>query len=322
FIQAGAIPEAWATQAQRIVDVSSITKDKYVCGLSDPNDPNQSTLPPGSLNGAIALVWAGNCTYDSKAARIRDAGAIGIVMVDNFPAGANPFPTVELPAGMISDLDGARLSAAMSASGGHGSILIGHDITEIDAHRTGETTTSFSSAGFTDFGHFMKPDVSAPGAQIMSSTLVEFAGAQFAYLDGTSFASPHIAGAAALLVEEHPNWTPKQVKSALMSTARPAFADTAATTEAPVTLEGAGLAWLPSADDPKIFTDPQSLSFQDLDVADGGKSKTIAVTISDAGGGAGSWSVSLSPQSATAGAGIDVASPVAIAPGGQATIQI
>jgi minor extracellular serine protease Vpr len=322
FIQAGAIPEDWATQAQRLVDVSSLTSDKYVCGLTDPNDPDQSTLPPGSLVNSIALVWRGNCTFDSKAARVRAAGAIGMVMVDDRPGEANPFPGVLVPAGMISDLDGARLSAAMSQSGGHASILLGHDIQEIDTHRTGETTTSFSSAGFTDFGHFLKPDVSAPGAQIMSSTLVEFAGAQFAYLDGTSFASPHIAGAAGLLVEEHPNWTPKQVKSALMSTARPAFADTAATTEAPVTLEGAGLAWLPAADDPKIFTDPQSLSFQDLAVTSGGKSKAIAVTISDAGGGAGSWSVSLSPQSATAGAGIDVASPVAIAPGGQATIQI
>ena len=322
FIQAGAIPEAWETQAQPLVDISSITTDKYACGLTDPNDPSQSALPPGSLNNAIALVWRGNCTFDSKASRVRNAGAIGMVMVDNRPGEANPFPGVGIPAGMISDLDGARLSTAMSRSGGRASILLGHEIQEIDTHRNGQTPTSFSSAGFTDFGHFLKPDISAPGAQIMSSTLVEFAGAQFAYLDGTSFASPHIAGAAALLVEQHPNWTPAQLKSALMSTARPAFADTADTTEAPVTLEGAGLAWLPSADQPKIFTAPQSLSFQDLDVIGGGQSKTVAVTISDAGGGAGSWSVSLSPQSATAGAGIDVASPVSLAPGGETTIQV
>ena len=322
FDQAGAIPEDWATNAQRLVDVSSITKDKYVCGLTDPNDPSQSTLPPGSLINSIALVWRGNCTFDSKAARVRSAGAIGMVLVDNRPGEANAIPGVGMPAGTVSDLDGARLSAAMATNGGRASILLGHEIQEVDTHRNGQTPTSFSSAGFTDFGHFLKPDISAPGAQIMSSTLVEFAGAQFAYLDGTSFASPHIAGAAALLVQRHPNWSPKQVKSALMSTARPAFADTADTTEAPVTLEGAGLAWLPAADDPKIFTDPQSLSFQDLDVAGGGKSKTIAATISDAGGGAGTWSVSLSPQSATAGAGIDVASPVSIAPGGDATIQI
>src|SRR5262249_60775133 len=131
---------------------------------------------------------------------------------------------------------------------------------------------------------------------------------------------PPNAGAAGLHVEEHPNWTPKQVKSALMSTARPAFADTAATTEAPVTLEGAGLAWLPSADDPKIFTDPQSLSFQDLDVADGGKSKSIAGTISDARGGAGPWAGGLSPHAATPGAGGDVGPPGASAARGPAAI--
>src|SRR5262249_52931528 len=152
------------------------TSDKFVCGLTDPNDPNQSTLPAGSLVNSIALVWRGGCTFDSKAARVRAAGAIGMIMVDDVPGEANPFPGGLVPAGMISDLDGARLSAAMSQSGGHASILIGHDIHEVDTHRTGVTTTSFSSAGFTDFGHFLKPDVSAPGAQIMSSTLVEFAG--------------------------------------------------------------------------------------------------------------------------------------------------
>ncbi|MFY9578976.1 MAG: S8 family serine peptidase [Gaiellaceae bacterium] len=323
FVLAGAIPEAWATNSQRLVDTEAISKDKYVCGpIGDPNDPSSTPLAPGSLNGAIALVWRGNCTFDSKVTRVRDAGAIGMIMVDNRPGEANPFPGGGIPAGMIADLDGARLHAAMATTGGRATILIGHDITEIDTHRSGTTPTSFSSAGLTDFGHFLKPDISAPGAQIMSSTLVEFAGAQFAYLDGTSFASPHIAGAAALLVGRHPNWSPRQVKSALMSTARPVFQDTADTTEATVNLEGAGLAWLPAADDPKIFTDPQSLSFQDLNVSSGGASKTIALTISDGGGGAGSWSVGLEPQVATAGAGIDVASPVAIAPGGETSIQI
>jgi len=323
FVQAGAIPEEWATQSQRLVDVGTVTRDRYVCAQAgDPNNPDVSPLPPGSLNGAIALVWRGNCTFDSKAARVRNAGAIGMVLVDNRPGEANPFPGVGLPAGMISDLDGARLRDALAKSGGRGTILLGHDIQEVDTHRNGATPTSFSSAGLTDFGHFLKPDISAPGAQIMSSTLVEFAGAQFAYLDGTSFASPHIAGAAALLVERHPNWSTKQVKSALMSTARAAYADTADTTEAPVYLEGAGLAWLPAADDPKIFSDPQSLSFQDLNVNGGGASRALAVTVSDAGGGAGSWSVGLSPQVATAGAGIDVASPVSIAPAGETTIEI
>ena len=329
FVQAGAIPKDWATNAHTLVDVGTITGtdghpvDRLVCAPSgDPSDPRLSTLPAASLNGAVALVSRGVCTFDSKAARVRDAGAIGMILVDNRPGEANAIPSLSLPAGMIADLDGARLRAAMASTGGQASILLGQDVQEIDTHRAGSTPTSFSSAGLTDFGHLLKPDIAAPGAQILTSTEVPFAGSPFAVLDGTSFSSPHIAGAAALLLQRHPSWSPRQVKSALMSTARPTFADTADTREAPVYLEGAGLAWLPAADDPRIFTDPQSLSFRDLNVSSGGASRAILVTVSDAGGGAGMWSVELQPQIASAGAGIDAASPVTVAPGGETTFQV
>src|SRR5262249_60521447 len=135
---------------------------------------------------------------------------------------------------------------------------------EIETGRSG-IVTSFASGGPTDFQHQLKPDVSAPGAQVLSSTLPEFTGGStFAVFDGTSMATPHIAGAAALLLQRHPGWTPKQVKSALMSTAAPAFSDTTRTTEASVLEEGAGLAWLPAADRPLAFTDPQSPSLREL----------------------------------------------------------
>ena len=101
--------------------------------------------------------------------------------------------------------------------------------------------TSFSRRGLTPFGHALKPDVMGPGAQILSSTLPEFAGDQYAVLDGTSFSAPHVAGVAALLTQRHPSWTPEQMKSALMSTAGPAFADTSLTQEASVIVQGAGL---------------------------------------------------------------------------------
>ena len=59
--------------------------------------------------------------------------------------------------------------------------------------------TSFTSSGLTPFGKALKPDVTAPGAQILSSTLPEFAGDQWASIGGTSFSAPHVAGVAALL---------------------------------------------------------------------------------------------------------------------------
>ncbi len=156
--------------------------------------------------------------------------------------------------------------------------------------------TSFSAGGLTPFGHALKPDVTAPGANILSSTLPEYGGDPFVISAGTSFSAPHVSGAAALLLQRHPTWTPKQVKSALMSTAGRAFADTALTQEASVLLQGAGLVSVAAADRPVLFTDPQSLSFGYLDVNAGAASRAISVLVSDAGDGAGAWSVEVQPQ--------------------------
>ena len=85
-----------------------------------------------------------------------------------------------------------------------------------------------------------------------------------------------------------------------MSTAGPSFADSALTQEASVLVQGAGLVRVASADNPVVFSDPQSLSFGYLDVNAGAASRAIPVTISDAGGGAGAWSVEIQPQVASA----------------------
>ena len=181
--------------------------------------------------------------------------------------------------------------------------------------------TSFSAGGLTPFGHALKPDVTAPGANILSSTLPEFGGDPFIVSAGTSFSAPHVSGAAALLLQRHPTWTPKQVKSALMSTAGRAFADTALTQEASVLLQGAGLVNVAAADRPVIFTDPQSLSFGYLDVNAGAASRAIPVLISDAGDGAGAWSVEVQPQVSSSGASV-TAAPFSLSSGGTAVVQM
>src|SRR5262249_12755941 len=155
-------------------------------------------------------------------------------------------------------------------------------------------------------GWFLKPDISAPGLDVLSSTPPLTTGSTFSVFAGTSMATPHVAGAAALLVQRHPSWTPAEIKSALMSTAGAAWQDTARSQQANVPLEGAGLPNVLAADDPKIFTEPQSLSFQRLDVSTGTQRKTLLVSLTDAGDGAGTWSVTVTPQSQTSGVRIDV----------------
>src|SRR6185437_2190567 len=89
-----------------------------------------------------------------------------------------------------------------------------------------------------------------------------------------------------------------------------------------VLLEGAGLTNVESANDPKVFTDPQSLSFQRIDVTAGAQQSSQLLTVTDAGGGAGNWTVSVVPQSQTSGVSVGVPGTVAVAPGGDVAVPV
>lgn len=312
FVPTDNVPLSWTTADQRLVDVGTIG------GVSRQLCAGGPALPSGSLRGAIALVSRGGCPYDAKAARAGAAGAIGMLIAENRP-GDPTFALFQGSGGTISDLDGARLRQAMAGSGGVAIARFSRDTTEVGTTWAG-VPSSFSAAGLTPFGKALKPDVMAPGSQILSSTLPEHAGDQFAISDGTSFSAPHVAGAAALLLERHPSWTPAQMKSALMSTAGPAFADSSRTQEESVLVQGAGLVSVPAADRPLIFTEPQSLSFGYLG-APGETSRAIPVVVSDAGDGAGTWTAEVRAQVASSGATVEAA-PVTVAPGGKAVVQV
>jgi subtilisin family serine protease len=165
------------------------------------------------------------------------------------------------------------------------------------------TVASFSSGGPTPVSLAMKPDVSAPGVEILSSVPPRDGG--WETLSGTSMAAPHVAGGAALLLERHPDWTVQQIKSALVLTGKPTLLGG----EAPVTREGGGLVDLVAANTPLIFAAPTELSFGLLHT---GKSATRSVTLTDAGGGAGQWTVSIAPQPSTAKPTVSAPSTVTV----------
>ncbi len=143
---------------------------------------------------------------------------------------------------------------------------------------------SFSSSGPTPLSLQLKPEVSAPGVNILSAA----PGAQYTTLSGTSMAAPHVAGAVALLLQRHPTWTPAQVKSALALTGERAFAGDSRNVEASTVREGGGIVNLQRANDPLVFATPVALSFGLVAPT---TSLTQAVNLTDAGGGAGEWTV-------------------------------
>jgi subtilisin family serine protease len=78
-----------------------------------------------------------------------------------------------------------------------------------------DNVASFSSRGPNNMIYSIKPEVVAPGVNIYSSVL----NGEYEYHDGTSMAAPHVSGVCALLKAIHPEWTPDQFKSSLMTTA-------------------------------------------------------------------------------------------------------
>jgi len=160
---------------------------------------------------------------------------------------------------------------------------------------------SFSSAGPTQLSLRLKPDVSAPGVNILSSVPDGWE-----LLSGTSMASPMVAGAAALLRQRHPEWSVEQLKSALATTGSDAVDDT------PVTRQGGGVIDLPLADTPKLFASPTSITFG---LVRRGTSAAQTVTLTDAGGGAGAWSVGLDPGSVRKGLTLSASAPTVTVPG-------
>jgi subtilisin family serine protease len=139
----------------------------------------------------------------------------------------------------------------------------------------------FSSVGPTTISLRLKPDVAAPGVQILSSVP-----GGWASVSGTSMAAPHVAGASALLRQRHPGWTVAQIKSALVQTGTNGL-DERDRLLGPQ-FQGGGVVSLPRADRPLLFADPAGLSFG---LQARGATFRGAIELDDAEGGAGVWQV-------------------------------
>jgi hypothetical protein len=116
--------------------------------------------------------------------------------------------------------------------------------------------------------------------------LSSISGGGWADLSGTSMASPHVAGAAALLRQRHPSWSVDQLKSALVQSGTDS--SQTETRAAGPRFQGGGVVALQRADRPLVFAQPTALSFGLLGR---GQTGTGTLALGDAGGGAGTWEV-------------------------------
>jgi len=175
------------------------------------------------LNGKIALIDRGSCTFAAKTRNAQAAGAIAVIIANNqatdpFDMGGDGLlPDVTIPAIMITQADANLIKANLEAGVQvtfDGSLL---NSIKNDRPENIDTIGSFTSRGPAANGGLLKPDLAAPGVTIFSSA--HGTGVQGASMNGTSMAAPHVAGAAAVLRARNTTWTVEQLKALLINTA-------------------------------------------------------------------------------------------------------
>lgn len=176
---------------------------------------------PTAIAGKIALVDRGACQFSDKVYNAQLAGATAVIIVNNIPGSPfSPGPgtkasLVTIPSVMISQADGATIKAALAA-GDTVNVTLSSS-TVILRPELADTLSSFSSRGPRQDNAALKPDIAAPGQTITSVDALS--GADSLTISGTSMASPHVAGAMALVRQLHPSWTVEELKALVMNTA-------------------------------------------------------------------------------------------------------
>ena len=170
-----------------------------------------------ALAGKIALIDRGTCNFSAKILLAQQAGAIGVLMVDNkveTPIVMGGDGTgITIPGVMISKADGDLLKAKL----GQGLSLKLSASVVIKHPEFADRLDDSSSRGPNLLTDRLKPDVAAPGSSITS--VKAGSGSDSATFSGTSMAAPHISGTAALVKQAHPTWPTEDIKAAIMNTA-------------------------------------------------------------------------------------------------------
>ncbi|MBP8227258.1 MAG: S8 family serine peptidase [Pararheinheimera sp.] len=188
--------------------------------LASAVDPTNAlgcaAFPADTFKDKIAVISRGTCSFSIKVNNAAAAGAVAVIVIQNSDGEPSIMstPGVTIPAVMISKADGAKLVAGAA-------VTIGISADKVMSAQFTDIMSDFSSRGPNGNSNFLKPDIGAPGSSILSATSPDaFEDSRtFQLNSGTSMASPHVAGAAAVMKQLYPEWSAVEIKTALTSTA-------------------------------------------------------------------------------------------------------
>ncbi len=225
--QFGAGPKPAAAFTAPLIDVTKTGDSGMAC----------SALPANSLNGAVALVIRGTCDFATKANNVQAAGAVALLLYLDDPNDGLFVPVnlaaTAIPTVLIGNADGIQLKAFAA----NNALTVTLDPALFEVSTNADQVASFSSRG-PSIGLFslspvlaIKPELVAPGTGIYTATQTLdpngsfYDPSGFNAAQGTSFAVPLVAGAVALVKQANPNFTPGELKSAVVNTAAAGITD-------------------------------------------------------------------------------------------------
>jgi len=312
------------------------------CGAPSDEAPGTgTTFPPGTdLTGKIVVCDRGGNGRVEKGDNVAALGAEGMILVNDAASGASLNGDAHaLPTAHITHADGQALKAFLAAHPGTQAALSGAAADVDDTN--GDVMAAFSSRGPNRAMSSISPSVSAPGVDILAA-----AGARnevvWEFISGTSMASPHTAGALALLVgmqldlDAEDRWTPAEAQSALMTTAERDITDSDGT-DADWLDMGSGRIELRRAAKAGLVLDETLAGYEAANPATGGDVRTLNTasmaddeclqtcewtrTVTGTSTGVGTWDVSVENLSEGVTLSTDVDS-IALTDGGTADVTV
>lgn len=213
------------------------------------------------LQGNIALVDRGQVNFNDKVKRAAAGGAIGVIVANNkdgAPIVMGTTDKFEIPAIMITLADANKVKAAMQTG------AVSFDFqTDVKIEKPGiiDTLTDFTSKGPRSVDGHIKPEISAPGENVISAAMG--GGAKAVQMSGTSMAAPHMAGVVALVRQAQKSLTASELKSLVMGTSKTIAVNG---DRYPVSMQGAGRVQADKAAESKIVVLQNSLSLGEVTI--------------------------------------------------------
>jgi len=256
----GVAPEASIVAYKVLRSTGSGKESDVIAAIevaTDPNGDNDTSDHVDVINLSLGSHFCEGHPDDASARAVDNASRAGVIVAVAAGNEAGKYHCISSP-GL------ARTAITVGAVDG------------------GDAVASFSSRGPAQRDLTMKPDIGAPGVSILSST----PGNNYGLLSGTSMATPHVAGAAALLRALHRDWTPAQIKNALMINAGFTNQETMAS--------GTGRLDVLHAASSKLSVDKPSLDFGLDNIQQGRWASSRTLRLTNRGDQSATWNVNSS----------------------------